>query len=105
MQKSHFLPRFPISELSCHNYIFRRFYPKTNTKTKLILSLAVVITLLVISIIVTIVFTSRPQTETTEVSGSVLQTSETTETESTFYHYETNETDVIKDIKIIPIGD
>ena len=76
-----------------------------NTKTKLILSLAVVITLLVISIIVTIVFTSRPQTETTEVSGSVLQTSETTETESTFYHYETNETDVIKNIKIIPIGD
>ena len=76
-----------------------------NTKAKLILSLAVVITLLVISIIVTIVFTSRPQTETTEVSGSVLQASETTETESTFYHYETNETDVIKDIKIIPIGD
>ena len=76
-----------------------------NTKTKLILSTAVVITLLVISIIVTIVFTSRPQTETTEVSGSVLQTSETTETEFTFYYYETNETDVIKDIKIIPIGD
>ena len=76
-----------------------------NTKTKLILSTAVVITLLVISIIVTIVFTSRPQTETTEVSGSVQVTNDTTETESTFYHYETNETDVIKDIKIIPIGD
>ena len=76
-----------------------------NTKTKLIISTAVVITLLIISVIVTIVFTSRPQTETTEVSGSVQVTNETTETESTFYYYETNETDVIKDIKIIPIGD
>jgi len=76
-----------------------------NTKTKLILSTAVVITLLVISIIVTIVFTSRPQKETTEISESYSETIETFESESTFYHYETNETDVIKDIKIIPIGD
>ena len=78
-----------------------------NTKKKFLISTAIVIILLVISILVTIVFTLRPQKETAEVSGSV---SETTilaekETESTFYYYETNETDVIKDIKIIPIGD
>ena len=76
-----------------------------NTKTKLFLSTAVVITLLVISIIVTIVFTPHPQKETTEISESYSETIETFESESTFYYYETNETDVIKDIKIIPIGD